>query len=152
MTAAVERGLESDLPGKGECREPSHPRSPDPDPIVGRLRIAEDQPDAEDVVALVGFVGPGGTTAGSASTRTATLSAGWRFPRIVDSQQVNPGDELSRSVVWVDRQMMLERLFESEPDENDGRLDAVTRRFGDVPFSTWNLIPETRLAAAASSA
>ncbi len=125
------------------------PRIPDPppDPIVGRLRVAEDQPDTEDVIALNGFIGPG--VAGGFRIHADHAAQRWlEVPAIVDSQQVNPGDELSRSVVWVDRQMMLEDLFEGDPGQSDGRLDGVRVALGDVPFSTWNLIPETRLAAA----
>jgi hypothetical protein len=125
------------------------PRIPDPspDPIVGRLGDLDNEPDAEDVIALNGFVGPG-AAGGFRIHPDRDLQRWLEVPAIVDSQQVNHGDELSRSVVWVDRQMMLEDLFEGEPGQSDGRLDDVKRDLGDVPFSTWNLIPETRLAAA----
>jgi hypothetical protein len=125
------------------------PRDPDqpPDPIVDRLRDPANQPDAEDVIALKGFIGPG-PGGGFRIHPDRDLQRWLEVPEIVDSQQVNPGDELSRSVVWVDRQIMLEEIFEVAPGQSDGRLDEVKRDLGDVPFSTWNLIPETRLAAA----
>jgi hypothetical protein len=118
------------------------PRIPDPppDPIVGRLGDPANEPDTEDVIALNGFIGPG--AAGAVRVHPDRDLQRWvEVPAIVDSQQVNPGDELSRSVVWVDRQMMLEDLFEGDPGESDGRLQNVKRELGDVPFSTWNLIP-----------
>jgi hypothetical protein len=125
------------------------PRIPDPppDPIVGRLGDPHNRPDAEDVIALNGFVGPG-AAGGFRIHPDPDLQRWLEVPAIVDSQQVNPGDELSRSVVWVDRQIMLQDLFEAPTGGSDGRLDNVKRELGDVPFSTWNLIPETRLAAA----
>jgi hypothetical protein len=125
------------------------PRVPDPspDPIVDRLGDPANQPDTEDVIALNGFIGPG--AAGGFRIHADRGLQRWvEVPAIVDSQQVDPGDELSRSVVWVDRQMMLEDLFEGAPGQSDGRLANVKRELGVVPFSTWNLIPETRLAAA----
>jgi hypothetical protein len=125
------------------------PRITDPpaDPMVDRLGDPANQPDTEDVIALNGFIGPG--AAGGVRIHPDRDLQRWlEVPAIVDSQQVNPGDELSRSVIWVDRQMMLQDLFEASPGVSDGRLDDVKRDLGDVPFSTWNLIPETRLAAA----
>jgi hypothetical protein len=125
------------------------PRVPDPgpDPIVDRLGDPANQPDTEDVIALNGFIGPG--AAGGVRIHPDRDLQRWlEVPAIVDSQQLNPGDELSRSVVWVDRRTMLEEIFEASPGVSDGRLDAAREALENPPFSTWNLIPETRLAAA----
>ena len=125
------------------------PRVPDPppDPIVDRLGDPANEPDTEDVIALNGFIGPG-AAGGFRIHPDRDLQRWVEVPAIVDSQQLNPGDALSRSVVWVDRQTMLEEIFEASPGVSDGRLDDVKRALADPPFSTWNLIPETRLAAA----
>ncbi len=124
------------------------PRIPNPsdDPIVGRLR-KPDSPDVEDAISLVGYVGPGAN--GAIRVYDGRDLARWlEVPAILDSQPLTPGDELSPSVVWVERRTMLEPLFESPPGEDDGRIDAATEALGDVPFSTWNLIPETRYISA----
>ena len=42
----------------------------------------------------------------------------------------------------------LEEIFEESPGVSDGRLGAAREALENPPFSTWNLIPETRLAAA----
>jgi hypothetical protein len=125
------------------------PRVPDPspDPIVDRLGDPANQPDTEDVLALNGFIGPG-AAGGFRIHPDRDLQRWLEVSAIVDSQPVNPGDELSRSVVWVDRRIMLEEIFEESPGVSDGRLGAAREALENPPFSTWNLIPETRLAAA----
>jgi hypothetical protein len=125
------------------------PRNPTPaaDPTVDRLGDPNNLPDAEDVIALVGFVGPGRED-GFRIHPDRDLQRWLEVPALVDSQRVDPEDELSRSVVWVNREMMLEQIFEGAPNESDGRLQDVANVLVDAPFSTWNLIPETRLAAA----
>jgi len=120
---------------------------PPDDPIVGRLRKPESR-EVEDVLSLVGYVGPGRDEGRVKIFANRDLANWLEVPAIIDSQPLTPGDELSPSVVFVDREMMLEPIFETEAHEDDGRLDAVTEAFGDVPFSTWNLIPETRYIAA----
>jgi hypothetical protein len=121
--------------------------NPPDDPIVGRLRKPNSRA-VEDVISLVGYVGPGEQEGRVRIFANRDLVNWIEVPEIIDSQPVTPGDELSPSVVFVAREMMLKPIFETEAGEDDGRLDAVTAAFGDVPFSTWNLIPETRYIAA----
>jgi hypothetical protein len=122
--------------------------TPDPDPLVGDLLDPGNEPDAEDVVVLIGFLGPG-RQAGSYRIHADRGLQRWlEVPGLIHSRRIDAEDELSRSVVWVDRQMMLEPIFENEQGENDGRLGAVAESLEDAPFSSWNLIPETRLVAA----
>jgi len=123
--------------------------NPTADPIVDRLGDPDNQPETADVIELVGFVGPG--RPGRLRIHPDRALQRWlEVPEgaVVDSQRVDPGNELSRSVIWVDRQTMLEQIFEAAPGQSDGRLDNVAQVLADVPFSTWNLIPETRLDAA----
>jgi len=117
--------------------------NPPPDPIVGRLGDPANLPDTEDVLALIGFVGPG-RDGGLRIHADRDLQRWLEIPAgaTKDSQQIDPGDELSRSVVWVDRQTMLLPIF--TPAQSDGLDEA----FAGAPLSTWNLIPETRLVAA----
>jgi hypothetical protein len=119
--------------------------SPPDDPIVGRLRDPSSR-EVADVLSLVGYIGR--EEDGFRIFANRDLANWLEVPAIIDSQPVNPGDELGPSVVFVDREMMLRPIFETDAHEDDGRLDAVTEAFGDVPFSTWNLIPETRYIAA----
>lgn len=121
--------------------------SPTDDPIVARLRTGPQSPDAEDVVALVGYVCPG--RSGAIRIHPDPNLQRWlEVPAVVDSQRIDPDDELSRSVIWVDREMMMEEIFADAEGANDGRLANVAEVLAEVPFSTWNLIPETRLEAA----
>ncbi len=124
------------------------PRIPDPpdDPIVDRLR-KPDSPDVEDAISLIGYVGPGADGA-IRIYDGRDLQRFLEVPAVLDSQRLYPDDELSPSVVWVDRATMLEPIFVSAEGEDDGRIDAATQALGDVPFSTWNLIPETRYISA----
>jgi hypothetical protein len=119
----------------------------DPDPIIERLRKPGDAVETEDVIALVGFVGPGR----NGTVRIHPDYAARRYlevPEIVDREPLEPGNELSPSRIWVDRLTMLEPIFENPDGENDGRLTDVANVLADAPFSVWNLIPETRLVAA----
>lgn len=127
------------------------PRVPNPtaDPIVARLADPANQPDVADVIELVGYIGPG--RPGNLRIFPDRKLQRWlevAEGAVVDSQRIEPGNELSGSAIWVDRQTMLEEIFEAAPGQSDGRLDEVARVLADVPFSTWNLIPETRLDAA----
>lgn len=121
--------------------------SPTDDPIVARLRTGPESPDTEDTVALVGYVGSGRN--GTIRIHPDRNLQRWlEVPAVVDSQRIDPNDALSRSVIWVDREMMLQEIFADAEGANDGRLPNVADVLADVPFSTWNLIPETRLEAA----
>jgi hypothetical protein len=123
------------------------PRIPDPpdDPIVDRLR-KPGSPDVEDAIALIGYVGPG-TDGAIRIYDGRDLQRFLEVPSVLDSQRVYPDDALSPSVVWVDRATMLDPIFEQD-GQDDGRIDAAVQALGNVPFSTWNLIPETRYICA----
>jgi hypothetical protein len=125
---------------------PRNPR-PEADPIVADLLDTDNHPATEDVIALIGFVGPG-RQEGSFRIHPDRGLQRWIEAPVVHSARVEPADELSRTVVWVDRQIMMEPIFEDPHGESDGRLGAVAEALEDAPFSTWNLIPETRLVAA----
>lgn len=123
--------------------------NPTPDPIVGRL-LKQERPgetDAEDVLALVGFVGPGRQD-GRRIHPDRHLQRWLELPdgAIVDSQRIDSEDELSRSVVWVRRSVMTEPVLQADVD--DGLFDQVLELLDSAPFSAWNLLPETRMVAA----
>ena len=117
--------------------------NPTDDPIVARLRQAESI-DAEDVIALIGFVGQGRN--GTFRVFPDLEQQRWlEIPAIIDSQRLDPDDVLSKSIVWVDRPTMMKPIQDLFDQEQTGQLDALLQV---PPFSTWNLIPETRLVAA----
>jgi hypothetical protein len=127
------------------------PRIPSPpdDPIVDRLRKPNSR-DVEDVISLTGYVGPGRDESRLRIFADLDLARWIEVPAsaVVDSQPLYPDDQLSPSIVWVERRVMLEPVFEDAQGNDDGRIDAAAAALGDVPFSTWNLIPETRYIAA----
>jgi hypothetical protein len=117
--------------------------TPDPDPIVQLL-------EGEDVVSLIGFVGEGRTPDREGSQAALRIHSGrslqrWiEVPReaVIHSEQINPNDPLTRSVVWVQREAM------DEPMVSDESFAAILAALEPAPLSPWNLIPETRLVAA----
>lgn len=127
--------------------------NPPPDPIVQEL-LDDDQPpetvsDAEDVISLVGFVGNGRPAGGDGPRALRvhpdkTLQRWLEIPReaVVHSEQIDPGDPFTRSVVWVDRCTMMEPILSEQG------FDAVEAALATAPLSTWNLIPNSRLVAA----
>lgn len=134
-------------------------RFPDPDPIVQNLLQEEDGTDTEQVVALVGFVGNGRVDPDdpehplSEEERTRlrihadrNLQRWLEVPRraVVDVQQLEPESVFTRSVVWVCNDAMVEDLF--QPDDVTQIANAFNA--AGAPYSTWNLIPETRLVTA----
>jgi hypothetical protein len=119
---------------------PDRNSNPSDDPIVALLRRGT-SPDTEDAVRLVGFVGEG--RQGFRIHPDRELQRWLEVPAIIHSQPLDPEDASSRSEVWVDRQTMIESIFSNEQAD---QLDAALE---PAPLSTWNLIPETRLAAAA---
>lgn len=118
--------------------------SPDPHPLVTRLTREGSDTETEDVIALVGFVGTGPSgcvrlfSPESQLQRYMDLAVG----EIVDSRPVDPGDELSPTLVWVTRATMVEPMFTPEA------LTALEAEFTGCGISTWPLVPDTRLVAA----
>jgi hypothetical protein len=119
--------------------------NPAPNPLVTRLTKAGSENETEDVVALIGFVGPGRDGhfrlyPELQLQRWLDLPAG----EIVDSHPVDADDPLeSRTVVWVKRAAMIAPIF------NETAVRALEAEFADDGWmSTWPLIPDSRLVAA----
>jgi hypothetical protein len=117
---------------------------PKSSPIVEAL-LKEESIETEDVMALVGFVGPG-------RNGDVRLYPDIDFQRwmdiapdeIVDHSPLtafNPG-RLDRTVVWVRREAMMSPVFKPESLKN------FKDDFAGSWMSTWPLIPQTRLLAA----
>jgi hypothetical protein len=122
---------------------PDRDPSPEPDPLVTRL--TREVNETEDVVALVGYVGPqreGNLRiyADHHLQRWLEIPAG----NVKDSIRIGAEDPLGgRTVIWVDRVAMTAEVFDAEV------LSALDQRFvGSAQMSTWPLIPDNRYVAA----
>jgi hypothetical protein len=116
--------------------------SPEPDPLVTRLTRVENE--TEDVVALVGFIGP--QREGHFRLYADRHLQRWlEIPvgNVKDSVRIDTEDPLGgRTIVWVDRDVMVGPVFD------DGVFEAMQSHFVDGWMSTWPLIPDNRLVAA----
>jgi hypothetical protein len=137
------------------AKESVVPRDPDPPEaaIVERLRRPDDEIDTEDVIALVGFVGPGKD--GDLRLYPDANLQRWmdfRPSDIVDSQPLHPDPEddrrgrsalEGRHVVWVRQETMIDQpVFDPEA------LSQADFPFVGSEMSTWPLIPHDRYIAA----
>ena len=118
--------------------------NPPPDPVVERLRKAGSDNESEDVLALVGYVGPG--RPGHLRMHPDRDLRRWlEIPEgdILDSARVNLDDPLGgRTMVWVNRDAMQLPLF------SDNVLAALEAEFEHGAMSTWPLIPDSLQVAA----
>jgi hypothetical protein len=94
-----------------------------------------------DYVVLIGVVDEGEDT-----LRIHTDSGRERWLDIPRDDFVVEPIDAERSRVVVDLQTMEAPLWDE--DEVTRRLGLLEEMFGDAPFTRWNLIPETRYAAA----
>jgi hypothetical protein len=116
------------------------PRDPDPTPneIVERLQRSDGE--TEDVIALIGFIGPRWDDhfrlyPDAGYQRWLAIPA----DAIMDSAPAGDG----RTLVWVTGDAMRAEMF------TDNALPALDREFAPGGgMSTWNLLPETRYVAA----
>jgi hypothetical protein len=113
--------------------------------IVSRLLKDGSDTETEDVMALVGYVGPGRD--GDVRLYPDLDFHRWmdfRREDIVDSSPLDAGPAglEGRTVVWVRRASMLDPVFKPES------LEDFEDDFAGSWMSTWPLIPETRLVAA----
>jgi hypothetical protein len=126
----------------------SDPRRPPTSDIIEALRDSETG-DVKDVMALVGYVGPGRDDA----VRLYSDFGGQRWMDIpidqiahqaaledVEGPSVRPG----KRVVWVQREWMNDPVFQEEA-LGPGDFEEL---FVDSWMSTWQLIPDTRMVAA----
>jgi hypothetical protein len=123
---------------------PERNPDPDPDPLVTRLTRTGNE--TEDMVALVGYIGPlqGGFRRIYADHH---LQRWLEIPdgKIVDSVRIDTDDELGgRTVIWVRRDAMTTEVFHA------GVLEAMESYFAEEHggMSTWPLVPDNRLVAA----
>jgi hypothetical protein len=126
------------------------PRVPDPDahPILSRLVREGSDDEIEDVVALIGFLGP--VTDASESHRRIYPDLFYQrwlalpTDAIVDTAPVDADVPGGRTVVWVTRAAMRAPIF--DPDVAVDEL--VAEHFVDGGMSTWSFLPDSRYDAA----
>ena len=116
-------------------------RNPDPHPVLDRLKKADSDNETEDVISVVGFVGPRDP---EGPLRLFADEEGQRYLEIpfedfVDAEPI-PDDERMR--IYVNRQVMVEDAFEADV------LDALGGKLVGPPMSLWQFLPENRLVAA----
>ena len=123
----------------------SDPRRPPTSGIIEALR----DPDVKDVMALVGYVGPGREDDG----RLYSDAGGQRWMDIPLDQIANhapleevdgSSDQPGRTIVWVQREWMNEHVFQEEALQPADFESVFTGSW----MSTWQLIPDTRMVAA----
>jgi hypothetical protein len=123
---------------------PERNPNPEPDPLVTRLTTPEDEHATEDVVALVGFIGP--QREGHFRIYADRHLQRWlEIPvdSVKDSIRIDTDDELGgRTIIWVEREVMTAEVFDPAV------MEAMTSFFRDGWMSTWPLIPDDRLVAA----
>ena len=117
-------------------------RTPNVHPVLARLNVPETDLETEDVVAIMGFVGPRDP---EGPLRLFADKDGQRFLEIpfddfVDAEEI-PGDE--RMLIYVKRELMVQDLFDVE-----AVLQALEQEMDGPPLSLWAFIPENRLTAA----
>jgi hypothetical protein len=117
---------------------------PPPDPIVGRLRREGSSFELEDVLALVGYVGPGKDDDHFRMFPDESRQLWLELPDSI-SVDSEPDELPGRAKVWVRREEMHAPMF-----KEDSVLDALADQFdGDAGMSTWNLIPDSIYMGAA---
>jgi hypothetical protein len=121
-------------------------RIPPVSPIV-ELLLREDSAETKDVMALVGFVGPG---RGSDVRLYPDIDLQrWMDIPLEAIVAHRPLDDINssrrgRTIVWVRRDAMFERVFKQGVLTEQAFADL----FEGSWISTWPLLPETRLVAA----
>lgn len=125
-------------------------RNPDPHPQLERLTIEDDAPGIEDVISLVGFVGPRDP---EGPLRLYADEEGQRYLEIpyddfVDAEPL--GDERQRTQVWVRRALMTDDTFgDPAPDGPQAEmLQMMQDSIVGPTLSLWQFLPQNRLVAA----
>jgi hypothetical protein len=124
-------------------------RAPDPDPNPIVSRLIREGSETEDVVALIGFLGPV-TDDSAASHRRIYPDLFYQrwleLPTnvILDSAPIDADAPGGRTVVWVKREAMRAPIF--NPDIAVDEL--IAEHFVDGGMSTWSFLPDSRYDAA----
>lgn len=118
-------------------------RNPDPHPVLDRLKRPDTDNDTEDVISIVGYVGP---RVADGPLRLYADEEGQSYLEIpfedfVDAEPI-PDDERMRMRIYVRRQLMVDNAFEEDV------LEALNAKRCGPPMSLWQYLPQNRLTAA----
>ena len=128
-------------------------RTPDPHPQLERLVKPDAAPEVEDVVALVGFVGPRDP---EGPLRLYADEDGQRYIEIpfadfVDSEPV-PDDKRQRTRIYVKRALMTDHTFGDPDPDPESPQSQMLQNLQDAvvgpTLSLWQFLPQNRLVAA----
>lgn len=122
-------------------------RNPDPHPLAEALRVP-DTDDAEDVLSIVGFVGPRDDPGGPVRLFADPECQRYLdipFDEFIHADEV-PYDELGRTQIYVKRAFMAQDLFA----QRDGASvqQAIEDAIVGLGMSTWQFLPQNRIVAA----
>jgi hypothetical protein len=121
-------------------------REPDPHPIVTRLIKEGSEDEIEDVVPLIGYLGP---IVGPSDARHRHIYPELGYQRWLDLPMdkivdTAPYDSDGRMVVWVERAAMRAPMFDPQVELEP----LLAQHFKDFGMSTWPLLPDSRYEAA----
>jgi hypothetical protein len=122
-------------------------RNPDPHPVLDRLKRPESENETEDVISIVGFVGP---RPENGPLRLFADEEGQSYLEIpfedfVDAEEI-PGDDRMR--IYVKRQLMVANTFGDPGVQQAQVLQALHNSVLGPPMSLWQFLPQNRLTAA----
>jgi hypothetical protein len=117
-------------------------RNPDPHPVLVRLA-------SEDVVSLVGFVGP---REPEGPVRLYADEDGQRYMDIpfedfIDAEPV-PYDERGRTRIYVKRDLMVANTFGDPQTQQMQVVQSLQDSIDGPTMSVWQFLPQNRLVAA----
>ena len=122
-------------------------RNPIPHPPLERLKKPDSDNETEDVISIVGYVGP---RLEDGPLRLYADEEGQSYLEIpfedfVDAEEIS-GDDRMR--IYVKRALMVANTF-GEPDEEQAQVLQVLRdSIVGPPMSLWQFLPQNRLTAA----
>lgn len=116
-------------------------RNPNPHPVLDRLKKDGTENETEDVISLVGYIGP---RLADGPMRLFADEEGqsfleFEFDDFVDAEEIS-GDERMR--IYVKRKALVDNAFEEDV------LDALAPKVVGRPMSLWQFLPQNRLVAA----
>lgn len=124
-------------------------RNPDPHPALVRLAKPGNTDETEDVISIVGFVGP---RAEDGPVRVYADEDGQRylditFEAFIDSEPV-PDDERGRTRIYVKRELMVANTFGDPATDQAQMLQTLQGSIEGPSMSVWQFLPQNRLVAA----
>jgi hypothetical protein len=122
-------------------------RNPNPHPVLDRLRREGTDSETEDVISLVGYIGPrlpdGPMRLFADEEGQSYLE--FEFADFLDAEEI-PGDDRVR--IYVTRAAMVANTFGDPAGQQSDVLQALHDSVVGPPMSLWQFLPQNRLVAA----